>query len=156
MKRNTNIINNVLTMLFMLAGLFFVVNVSNSRYEKDLIEVVLWFLLGAIITGFICTVVHELAHLLVGKKNGFAFSSMVIWFFKWSKVNNKIQFDFTMIGEEAGYTEMIPTHSENIAKRYSKMSLAGPIASFFCMIIGVVPFFVGALSCEVFCLFEKE
>ena len=81
-------------MLFMLAGLFFVVNISNSRYEKDLIEVVLWFLLGAIITGFICTVVHELAHLLVGKKNGFAFSSMVIWFFKWSKVNNKIQFDF--------------------------------------------------------------
>lgn len=154
MSRKTNIINNALTMIFMMIGLFFVVYACNSNYNKELIEVILWFFLGAVISGFINTVIHELAHLVVGKKNGFAFSSMVIWFFKWSKVKNKIRFDFTMFGEEAGYTEMIPKNSENIAIRYQKMSIAGPIASFFCMLIGIAPFFISTLPYQLFCLWS--
>ncbi len=154
MSRKINILNNALTMIFMVIGLFFVVYVCNLRYEKELLEVILWLFVGAIISGFINTFIHELSHLIVGKKNGFAFSSIVVWFFKWTKVKNKIRFDFVMIGEEAGYTEMIPMSSENIAKRYAKMSIAGPWASFACMLIGVAPFFIDSLPYELFCIWS--
>ena len=129
-------------MFFTLGAMFCIVYFCNARYNEQLVNVVLWFLLGAIISGLVNTTAHELAHLFVGKANGFAFSEIVIWFFKWSKIKKKVRFSFTMMRDEAGYTEMIPTYSDNLAKRYTRMTLAGPFASLICMLIGVVPLFI--------------
>jgi hypothetical protein len=54
--------------------------------------------------------------------------------------------------DEAGYTEMIPKSKDNLAVRYKKMTLAGPVASFICSFIGIVPLFVVQLPLWAFCV----
>lgn len=156
MSRKTNITNYIITMAAMLGALFLAVYVCNLVYGGDIIDAAIQFLVGAIIAGFVHTAAHELAHLIVGKKNGFAFSSITIWFFKWSKIRNKIRFDLTMIGEEAGYTEMIPTSSDNLSRRFVKMTSAGYIASLIFTIIGLPAIFLAlytdALNVWVYCI----
>lgn len=152
MTRRTNIINNVISMLLMLGGLFAVVYFCDLNYKPQLIITIVWVVVGAIVAGFINAVVHELGHLLAGKRNGFAFSSMAIWFFKWTKEGEGVKFSLTIPINQAGYTEMIPTHTDNMAKRYSKMTAGGFIGSFICMILGILPFIFNAMSVELFCV----
>ncbi len=152
MKRRTNLISNIIYLLLTMGALFVALFVCNNRYSEDLFSVIIKFLVGAIVAGFINTCVHELGHLIVGKKNGFVFSSISIWFFKWKRVGKKIQFDFTMIGEEAGYTEMIPTTPENMEKRLKNMTLGGVVASLIMMIIGVPPLFIVELPVWGYCI----
>ncbi|MBR2448597.1 MAG: M50 family metallopeptidase [Clostridia bacterium] len=154
MSRRTNIINYIISMAVTLIALFAVVYVCDQRYSEELVDVLPKFLVGAIVAGLINTFAHELAHLIVGKKNGFAFSVITVWFFKWYKVKNKVRFAFTMIGEEAGYTEMIPKNKDNLSTRFKKMTLAGPIASFVLMILGVPAFFVKGMSIWLFCVWS--
>lgn len=153
MSRKTNIINTLITFAITFGALFAVSYVCNARYFIDgIFSVALWLILGAIIAGIFNTFVHELGHLIVGKLNKFVFSSMQILFFKWQKMGGKICFSFAPIVSEAGYTEMIPTTTENINKRYRRMSLAGPFASLIFAFVGIVPLFIKGLSEEVFCL----
>lgn len=152
MSRRTNIISYILSMAITLGTLFAVVAVCNSRYSEQLFEVMLKFLIGAISAGLVNTFAHELGHLIAGKKNGFAFSEMSVWFFRWTKVKNKIRFNLAMIGEEAGYTDMIPTHADNLAVRLKKMTLGGIIASAVLTVLGLIPFFIPTLSSWVFCI----
>jgi Zn-dependent protease len=114
-----------ITLLATAIGFFAVIIVCGNYYGVQLFDAIIRFLIGAIIAGFLNTVAHELGHYFAGKKNGFAFSSMVIWFFKWKKVKNKTKFEFVMMGDEAGYTEMIPTQTEDIDKKFIKMTNGG-------------------------------
>ncbi len=152
MSRRQNVINFIGSLVITLVSLSVIVSVCNSRYNEQLVDVLIKFLVGAIVAGLVNTFAHELLHLIVGKKNGFAFSSMTVWFFKWYKYGGKIKFAFTMFGEEAGYTEMIPTHSENLSNRLKKMTIAGPMASLVIAIIGVFAFFIPNLSVWLFCI----
>ena len=150
MSRKANIISYIITMVATLGTLFAAVYVCDVRYGGTMFSAVLKFIVGAIIAGIIHTFAHELGHLVAGKNNGFKFSSMTVWFFKWSRVRKKIRFDFVMMGEEAGYTEMIPTCSENMAKRLKKMTMGGIWASLIFMIIGIPALFVAALPVWVY------
>lgn len=141
MSRRTNIINNILVMAFTLAGLFAVVFVSNGKYSANIGTVIAFFAVGAIIAGFVCTLVHEVGHLIAGKRNGFAFISLTVWFFRWSKVRGRINFGFVMMGDEAGYTEMVSKTTKNLPERLKKMTLGGLIATAIPMLLGVIPFF---------------
>ena len=152
MSRRANILSYIISMAITLGSLFAVVAVCNSRYSEQLLAVMLKFLVGAICAGLLNAFVHELGHLIAGKKNGFAFSEMCVWFFRWKKVKNKIRFNLVMLGEEAGYTDMIPTSTDNLAVRLKKMTLGGIIASAVLTVLGVVPFFIPNLSSWVFCI----
>ena len=142
MSRKANIINYILTMVFTLGTLFYAVYVCNDRYGGDMFSAILKFLLGAIVAGLIHAFAHEIGHLLAGKKNGFKFSSMTVWFFRWRRVRKRIRFDFVMLGEESGYTEMVPITTENIANNLKKMTLGGAIASFVLMLFGIPALFI--------------
>ena len=142
MSRRVNFINNAIELILTIAGLFAVVMVANGTFNANLGIVLTFFAIGAIIAGFVCTVLHETGHLIAGKKNGFAFVSMVIWFFRWSKERGKITFDFVMMGDEAGYTEMVAKNTENLDKRLKNMTLGGLIATAPAMLMGVIPFFI--------------
>ena len=154
MSRRTNIISYIISMAITLGALFGVVYVCNNRYSEELINAVLKLLVGAIVAGLINTFAHELGHLIAGKSKGFKFSSMTVWFFNWRRVKKKIKFSLVMIGEEAGYTDMIPTSTENVDKGLKKMTLGGIIASGIFMVIGIVPFFISALPVWVFCIWS--
>ena len=109
------------------------------------------FGISAIIVSFFATLFHELGHVVGGKKAGFEFSSMVVWFLKWTKRKKRISFSFTAFGAEAGYTEMIPTSTENMEKRLKKMTSSALVASFCMILIGVVPLVITSIPVEVFC-----
>lgn len=151
MSRTANILSYIFTLLFTILSLFVVVYISDIYYDLLLWEVMLLFLAGAIVVGFILTLVHELSHLISGKINGFQFSAITIWFLKWYKEKNKVKFKFTIFGEEAGYTEMIPKTCENLAIRYKNMALAGPISSLVLALVGIVPLFFNFLPAWLFC-----
>ncbi|MBQ9485961.1 MAG: hypothetical protein IJU83_03890, partial [Clostridia bacterium] len=155
MSRKINFINNVLVMAFTIGGLIAIVLTANSFYTASLGVIFLYFAAGALIAGFLCTLFHELGHLIAGKSNGFAFLSMTVWFFKWSRERNKTVFDFVMMGDEAGYTEMVAKSIGNLDVRLKKMTLGGLIATVVPMVIGVIPFFlVGKIPFFVFVIWS--
>ena len=138
-----NIIFNVILLVLTLGAVFGVALTASNNYKTTDTWLVLVLLIsGGIVAGLINAFAHELGHLIAGKVNGFILSDMTVWFFRWSKEREKIRFDFTLIGEQAGYTEMFPDGTENLGKRYKKMVAGGLIASFVCMLIGVVPLFL--------------
>ncbi len=152
MKRSVNFINNVLSVIILLGTLFLVTYVCSQRYFYELKDVVLLYVGFGVVSMVVNSFAHELGHLIVGKLNGFKMNAFSVWFFRWKRIGKKIKFSFVLPTEEAGYTEMIPTVEDNMAKRYRKMSLGGPIVSFFMMLIGIIPLVVTGLSLHVFIL----
>ena len=145
MNKKINVISYIITMVLTMASLLWVVSLSLNTYVDTTVNSLIRFVVCAIFAGLVNAFAHEIAHLICGKKNKFAFSSMVVWFFKWSKVKKKIRFDLVMVGDEAGYTEMIPTTEENIEIKFTKMTRAGAIASIVVTILGVPPLFMTAI-----------
>lgn len=146
MSRRTNVINNILSMLITVAAVFLVAQICNVRYTGvNFFGVICLLVLGAVIAGFFCTVAHEVGHLIAGRKNGFKFSALSVWFFRWRKTGKKTAFDFVLPGESAGYTEMIPDGTDNLAERLKKMTAGALWLSFLPMLIGVAPLFITAL-----------
>ena len=139
MTKRNNIIFYALTIIFTLAGVFGVAFISSNAYGGAMWYVALMLVAGAIVAGLFNAFAHELGHLIAGKLNGFALSEMVVWCFKWKKEREKISFGLTLIGDQAGYTEMFPTTTDNLEKGYRKMTRGGLIASAVCMLLGIVP-----------------
>ena len=154
MSRRANVINFIVSMAVTLGGLLAIVMICNQRYMEDMVDALVKFAVGAIIAGLLNTVAHELGHYFAGRKNGFVFSAMTVWFFKWQKVKNKIKFSFTMMGEEAGYTEMIPTSKNDLDKRLKKMAAGGYKVSFVVMLLGIPALFITTLPVWVFCVWS--
>lgn len=152
MSRRTNLINNVLYMVLTPVALFVVVYICNNRYSTQFLDGGSKFLVGAIIASLVATFAHELGHVIGGKRAGFKFSSMCVWFFKWTRRHDGIRFSFCVFGGEAGYTDMIATTDENIEKRLKKMTSSALIASFTMILIGIVPLFLTGLSLWGYCL----
>ena len=140
MSRKVNFINNVILMVLTMSGFAGVVFTANRIGSASIGMVLLYVLCGAVVAGFISTLCHELGHLIAGKKNGFAFISMTVWFFKWSKEKNKTVFDFVLPGEEAGYTEMVSKSVEDLPNRLKKMTRGGLVATVIPILLGVIPF----------------
>lgn len=150
MSRKANILSYIFTMLFTLGALFVAVYVCDARYGGNMLSAMIKFCVGAIIAGLVHTFAHELGHLIAGKKNGFKFSSMTVWFFRWKRVRNKIRFDFVMMGEEAGYTEMIPVSVEDVSNRLKKMTMGGVWASLIFTLIGFPALFITSLPVWIY------
>ncbi len=154
MSRKTNIINYIINMGATMGALLAVVLLCSDRYSETMVNALIKLLVGAILAGLINTFVHEFGHVIAGKYNGFVFSSVTIWFFKWTKRKKKIRFSFVMMGEEAGYTEMIPSRGENMANRLKRFSFGGIIGSAICVILGIIPLFISSLSVWVFSIWS--
>lgn len=151
MTRRTNFINNVILMVLTIAAFAVTVFTANKIGGASLGLVFVYLIVGALFAGFIATLCHELGHLIAGKINGFMFVSMTVWFFKWSKEKKKTVFDFVLMGEEAGYTEMVSKSVENLPERLKKMTLGGLTATLIPIVIGIIPFFMTAtLSLPLF------
>lgn len=152
MSRRKNLLNNLLYILLSMGALFALVYLCSRRYYSNVFSALLKISVGALIAGFIVTFMHELGHLIAGKRNGFAFAEMRVWFFRWRKNGKKTNFSLCWFGEEAGYTDMMPKTTENIEKRFKKMVRGALIASFVAMIIGVPPLFIKTLPVWIYCI----
>ncbi len=139
MSKKINILNNAIILIVTVGLLAMCPIIKEYTFQGDRIIIILLYVVGAIFAGFINAIVHELGHLIAGKINGFAFVSMTIWFFRWKKENSKINFSLCWIGEEAGYTEMVPKSDKNVKKGLTKMTEGGIIASFIMAILSILP-----------------
>ncbi len=154
MKRRTNFINNAITLaitLGLVLGAAFIT--SNKYYVSNVFTVIPFYLIGAVVSGFINAVVHEFGHLIAGKKNDFALISFTVWFFRWTKRGKRTKFSFVMFGDSAGSTEMLPVGSENLAKRFKGLTMGGIIASAIMTLLSIPAFcLTGYLDVRVFCV----
>lgn len=153
LRKRTSIVNTAITFA-LTAGLVFVAAlIVNGKYGVSGAEPLLYYLIGGIVFGLLNAFAHEFGHILACKKNGFLVLSTTVWFFKWTRVNKRMRFNFTLIGDEAGYTESIPTHTDNMEIRYKRTALGGIYASLIALVVGVgLTFTVYAVSYRVFCV----
>lgn len=155
MSKKVNLINSIISMMITL-GLVFVSTFFCNKFftNSKLYVVVIFMILGAVVAGFIATLFHELGHLIVGKKNNFAFISITVWFLKWYKRGNKIHFDFVGITDAGGVTEMIAKSTDNIKKNFYKMTLGGILFTLIAIVFGVMPFVLPKFSMPFFAFFS--
>lgn len=153
MSKRLNTISNILSFVLTLAMLFVVTLVCNSRYygQADPFFVILLFLGFSIVCGLVCTLFHELGHLIFGKINNFAFLSFTVWFFRISKIGKKLRFDFVKMNEEAGSTEFIPIGTKNLEKRLKSMTFGGLLFSFITMLFSLPVFFITSTPLWLYC-----
>ena len=153
MSKRLNLINNIIYMALTLALFFVVLMVCNAKYSVIIADTIGFYAIGIVVAGFICTLFHELSHLISGKINGFAFISISVWFFSWTKVKNKIKFSFIFPKESAGQTTMVAKHTENLALRFKKMTLAGFVSTIFLTLIGTIVFII-QMPMWLYCIFS--
>lgn len=148
MDRKKVIINNVILIAIIAVLVFFVAFVNDSFHgTSNMMLTVLFYLIGALLWGIVNALVHELGHVVAGKRNGFYITAVTVWFMKWVRRAKKFRFYFCSIKEQAGYTESVPTSTENLEKRVKKMAFGGIVASGIFMILSFVPlFFCGKMA----------
>ena len=70
MNRKTNIINAVLSTALAIAALLAMISVCNAAYSAaSMGEVLSLVVVGAIVSGFVITLLHEFFHVVSAKKN---------------------------------------------------------------------------------------
>ncbi len=144
MRRSVNLINNVVTFAVTIALVVVAVILCNRQfYSPNMMLAIGLYVVGALVAGFVNTVIHELGHVVFGKMNGFALLSCTIWFFKWARYDGKLRFSLVMMGDEAGSTEMVANGTDNLVKRYKRLSFGGICGSLVITLISVVPFCMG-------------
>lgn len=153
MKKRTTVINNIIAIVLLLGATLLVAVMCNTRYTSVNFGTAVGLLIaGAILGGFCSTMLHELGHMWAGKRNGFKFVSISIWFFKWTKVGKKTVFSFTLPIDSAGFTEMTPIGTKNLDKRLIKMTEGALWLPIISIIIGIVPLCLTMLPVWVYCL----
>lgn len=156
MKRRTSVINNVILFAIVIGLVFAVAFYGNAKYKNpDLAVVIACYLGGAILWGLINAFCHETGHIIACKKNSFKVTVLSVWFFRWTRIRKRFRFDFTMIGNEAGFTESIPVCGGNMEKRYKNIAAGGIIASLVLTVISVAMMFTaGHVPIAVYCIFS--
>ncbi len=154
MKKRTNIINNVIMIISIVALAMVAVVLCSKFFGLDnLLLVIGLFLIGALLAGVINAFVHEFGHIVAGKSNKFTLISFTVWFFRWNKVKDKLRFSFVMMGDESGYTEMVANGTDNLEKRYKTLTLGGIFASLAMTVVSIIPLCLGDfLPMEVYYL----
>lgn len=141
MKRKFKILNYIVTYGAVIALVFLTVSFCSNKHGLVLKDMILPCLLGLVVAGFVCTLFHELGHLIFGKINGFYLLSIVVWFFRLSRSGKKLKFGLTFNLEEAGYTSMVKKDCENIKKGLKNMTIGGIVFSLITMLLGILGFF---------------
>ncbi|MBR5191993.1 MAG: hypothetical protein IKW33_01115 [Clostridia bacterium] len=150
MNKKTTLINNIISLGATLGLVILSCALAGAQTENVIINGLI-ALGGAIVFGLINTFLHEWGHLIAGKINKFELISFSVWFFRWEKINGKLKFKFIMLKDQAGSTELVPTTTENLFKRYRKVAISGGVVSSVLTIISIVPlFFVSLLPVELY------
>ncbi len=151
MSRKIKVINFVVSLLVAVLSVYLISVLSAERFVVGIGKILLFYILGVIISAFVCAFIHELGHLIRAKSLGFNIVSFTVWFFRWKKVKNKYQFSLCF-PNDTGYTESYPTTQENLQKKFAKITRFGLIFSvipiLFCLpafLIRSLPFFAFAV-----------
>ena len=139
MTRRQNLFNNLLLFIATGVSIFFVAMRGTEFFEQNIVLVVLFFIIGAIIAALINTFAHETGHILAAKKQNFFVAAFRITFFAYVKKGKKFEFKFVPVFDEIGETELAPNSHENMEQRLKKVYIGGQIGSFILLALSVLP-----------------
>ena len=111
MSRRANVINFIVSTGVTLLGILVIVSVCNQRYAETMFDALVKFAVAAIVAGLVNTFAHEMGHYISGKKNGFVFSAMTVWFLSGKKLTAKLN---ELSSLSVDNTEAISTYNRNI------------------------------------------
>jgi len=151
MNRKKNIIFSIISGVVALATFIAVLFIKKVFNSDNFFITALILFAGALVSLFIITAIHELGHLIAGKRNGFKFVSITIWFLKWKRVGNSVRFSFTAFKDAMGYTEMVPTTIDNLDEKFIRLTRGGVVANVISMFIFAIPLFF-TIPYAVLCL----
>ena len=136
-----------------------IVYLGYEHYYAEIDSVVLIFalVLGGLLSALICSVFHELGHIVFGLACGFRFNSLRIGMFKLYRGDGKLRCTFKDIPETvAGAAEMLPRNAEGLYSKYLLVTLGGLAFSFLFLLAAIltlyfyqrIPFIAYALVCS--------
>jgi len=101
-------------------------------------------IVGIVIMGFVVLGVHELGHLIVGLMNGFRFELYVVGPLGIKREDDKVKVYLNKnIGYYGGVAGTSPVDDVDVAKKFARILLAGPIAS---ILFAIVCFIIAYLA----------
>lgn len=154
MDRRISIFNQIITYV-LTAVVFLLVVFVGGDGRGEFWTLFFLLILGSIISGLFFTFLHELGHVLVGKKNGFEFISACVFCIKVAKIKGKKVISLCVPADELGYSEMLPTTEENIEERYSKMAFGPFWPCLIACVLGILPLFMTFLPGWLYCLWAS-
>ena len=137
MKRKFNVINYIVTFIITVCMVVLVVLIFDKKYDEKVTASIGYYVIGIFASGLICSLIHELGHLVFGKANGFTLTAFTVWFFRWVKQGKKFKFSFAFSLEEAGSTEMVKKTPEGMEKALKNMTIGGLVFSFISLLFAL-------------------
>lgn len=151
MTRKIKILNYVISILVVIGSIFLISAFSKNIASVSTGKLLLYYIIGIIISGFICAVLHELGHLVGAKSCKFNVVSFCVWFFRWEKLKTGINFSLCF-PDDTGSTEFYPKSSDNLEKKFAKTTSLGLVFSVIPILFCIPIFFVKTLPVFVFIL----
>ncbi len=106
-----------------------------KAYKNYATKIILFSLLGLVVTLVLASLIHELGHAIIGKVLGLSVSKITVLFFTVSFENGiKISFNKPV---NFGETVLEPNKQENYSKKIVASALGGIIASLIYLVIGM-------------------
>lgn len=144
MNRRTNIINNILLIVFALAAILAVTLVGSDAYSDNIGWFILWCILGAVFWALVNLCVHEWGHIAAAKRNGFKVLSVRLGFLRFYKENGKTKAEYAGFDGESGSTETVPVGEEKLEERFIRLTRAGVYGNIVFAALTLVPLFLTA------------
>lgn len=151
MTRKIKIINFIASMLVVVGSVFAISALSKNLGYIGTGKLILYYIIGIVISAFVCALFHELGHLLGAKISKFKIVSFCVWFFRFEKLKSGINFSLCF-PDDTGYTEFYPKTKENLEKKFTLTTRLGLVFSALAVLICLPIFFVKTLPIFVFCM----
>lgn len=140
MSRKFKITNYAVTFVTTIACTLFAVFFCSNKYALQIKDVVLYYLIGIVVSSLLCALLHELGHLIFGKIAGFRLISFAFWFFKWERMGERLVFNLNFKIEEAGVTSMVKKNNKDIGLGLKRMTYGGLLFSLVSVLISLTAF----------------
>ena len=137
-NRNKNLIFNIVIFAVTIALVVVAAYLAGLKRYNSRALMVVYFVLGAIASGILHVVFHELGHLIAGKRNKMVLYAIRFFIISFVRTNGKLKYktdmNFTTIGE----TVLLPVGNQNLVKRYSSVAMGGLMGSVVFCCLGIV------------------
>ncbi len=156
MKINKGVLKTAVSIIltvFILAVYVFLCVTAFKFYNVSSVLLVALLLLGAVLSLFIHSLIHELGHLVFGLTAGLYLEKIRVLIFELEIKNGTFKFKIKKPSFYFGYTSMLPKNDDNYGEKLTVSSLGGLVFSFVFTLLNVFIAIKFATNAYVFSLF---
>lgn len=116
---------------------FFLSSFISACLTYDIVKIIIFSLIGVVITIVLNAILHELGHLILGKIVGLKLISIKILFLQLDFSSGKLKISFQK-AEDLGETVFLPTTDKNLAKKVAISTFGGLLFTAIYLIFGML------------------